>query len=210
MSIYFLFSLLDCTDGLRGWWARHCLFVSLVSLGVHALVIRALKKSMSWDEVRFGREYDLNEFNIVTVDDFNMGAMENKGKPLVSLFVFFCGLFSFRVEARFFACEIDVNEMNPFPTTGLNIFNTKYILASPETATDVDYVNIERVIAHEYFHNWTGNRITCREWFELSLKGKLNHNHSNNKHSAQANDQLVLLYWNFYYLSICRGINCVS
>ncbi|BBL53596.1 aminopeptidase N [Bartonella quintana] len=91
----------------------------------------ALKRSMLWDEQCFGREYDLDIFNIVAVSDFNMGAMENKG---------------------------------------LNIFNDKYILADPETATDQDYRNIERVIAHEYFHNWTGNRITCRDWFQLCLK----------------------------------------
>lgn len=93
--------------------------------------VLALKKSMKWDEEKFGREYDLDRFMIVAVSDFNMGAMENKG---------------------------------------LNIFNTKYILAKPQTATDTDYVNIERVIGHEYFHNWTGNRVTCREWFELTLK----------------------------------------
>ncbi|WP_332060326.1 aminopeptidase N [Bartonella sp. CB74] len=91
----------------------------------------ALKRSMHWDEQHFGREYDLDVFNIVAVSDFNMGAMENKG---------------------------------------LNIFNDKYVLADPETATDHDYRNIERVIAHEYFHNWTGNRITCRDWFQLCLK----------------------------------------
>ncbi|ETS07877.1 aminopeptidase N [Bartonella henselae] len=91
----------------------------------------ALKRSMHWDEQCFGREYDLDVFNIVAVSDFNMGAMENKG---------------------------------------LNIFNDKYILADPETATDHDYRNIERIIAHEYFHNWTGNRITCRDWFQLCLK----------------------------------------
>jgi aminopeptidase N len=91
----------------------------------------ALQRSMRWDEEAFGREYDLEVFNIVAVSDFNMGAMENKG---------------------------------------LNIFNDKYILASEKTATDNDYANIERIIAHEYFHNWTGNRITCRDWFQLSLK----------------------------------------
>ncbi|GAA5093722.1 aminopeptidase N [Bartonella acomydis] len=91
----------------------------------------ALKRSMRWDEQCFGREYDLDVFNIVAVSDFNMGAMENKG---------------------------------------LNIFNDKYVLADPETATDQDYRNVERVIAHEYFHNWTGNRITCRDWFQLCLK----------------------------------------
>ena len=91
----------------------------------------ALKRSMGWDEQAFGREYDLDVFNIVAVSDFNMGAMENKG---------------------------------------LNVFNDKYVLASPETATDDDYAGIEGVIAHEYFHNWTGNRITCRDWFQLCLK----------------------------------------
>ena len=95
----------------------------------HAMA--ALKKAMRWDEQRFGLEYDLDRYMIVAVDDFNMGAMENKG---------------------------------------LNIFNTKYVLARPDTATDVDYENIDRVVAHEYFHNWTGNRVTCRDWFQLSLK----------------------------------------
>src|SRR3984885_1276902 len=91
----------------------------------------ALKRSMAWDEQAYGREYDLDVFNIVAVSDFNMGAMENKG---------------------------------------LNVFNDKYVLASPETATDDDYANIEGVIAHEYFHNWTGDRVTCRDWFQLCLK----------------------------------------
>ena len=96
-----------------------------------AYAMDALKRSMKWDEERFGREYDLNIFQIVAVSDFNMGAMENKG---------------------------------------LNVFNDKYVLADPETATDQDYANIEAIIAHEYFHNWTGNRITCRDWFQLCLK----------------------------------------
>jgi aminopeptidase N len=91
----------------------------------------AIERSMRWDERVFGREYDLDVFNIVAVSDFNMGAMENKG---------------------------------------LNIFNDKYVLASPETATDADYANIEAIIAHEYFHNWSGNRVTCRDWFQLCLK----------------------------------------
>jgi aminopeptidase N len=95
----------------------------------HAL--RSLQKAMRWDEEKFGREYDLDLFMIVAVDDFNMGAMENKG---------------------------------------LNIFNSRYVLASPETATDDDYQAIEEVVGHEYFHNWTGNRVTCRDWFQLSLK----------------------------------------
>ncbi|MBV9753595.1 MAG: aminopeptidase N [Hyphomicrobiales bacterium] len=93
--------------------------------------LEALKRSMRWDEEAFGREYDLDVFNVVAVSDFNMGAMENKG---------------------------------------LNVFNDKYVLASTETATDTDYANIEAIIAHEYFHNWTGDRITCRDWFQLSLK----------------------------------------
>ncbi len=95
----------------------------------HAM--QALKDSMKWDEEVFGREYDLDLFNIVAVSDFNMGAMENKG---------------------------------------LNVFNTRYILADPDTATDMDYDGIEGVVAHEYFHNWSGNRVTCRDWFQLSLK----------------------------------------
>jgi aminopeptidase N len=95
----------------------------------HAMT--SLKKSMQWDEQVFGLEYDLDIYMIVAVDDFNMGAMENKG---------------------------------------LNLFNSKYVLAKPETATDADYDGIESVIAHEYFHNWTGNRVTCRDWFQLSLK----------------------------------------
>ncbi|MEM8822294.1 MAG: aminopeptidase N [Pseudomonadota bacterium] len=99
--------------------------------GRTAYAMDALKRSMRWDEEVYGRAYDLSVFNIVAVDDFNMGAMENKG---------------------------------------LNIFNSRYVLASPETATDADYANIERIVAHEYFHNWTGNRITCRDWFQLCLK----------------------------------------
>lgn len=95
----------------------------------HAMA--SLKRSMEWDEKVYGREYDLDLYNIVAVDDFNMGAMENKS---------------------------------------LNVFNSKFVLAKPETATDADYLNIEAVIGHEYFHNWTGNRITCRDWFQLSLK----------------------------------------
>ncbi len=91
----------------------------------------ALKKAMAWDERVYGREYDLDQFNIVAVSDFNFGAMENKG---------------------------------------LNIFNSKYIIADAETATDADFDAVAAVVAHEYFHNWTGNRITCRDWFQLSLK----------------------------------------
>lgn len=91
----------------------------------------SLVKAMKWDEQRFGLIYDLDIYMVVAVDDFNMGAMENKG---------------------------------------LNVFNSKFVLAKPETATDVDYEGIEAVIGHEYFHNWTGNRVTCREWFQLTLK----------------------------------------
>ena len=91
----------------------------------------ALKRSMRWDEDKYGREYDLDIFMIVAVDDFNMGAMENKG---------------------------------------LNIFNSSCVLANPQTATDASYLRIEAIVAHEYFHNWSGNRVTCRDWFQLSLK----------------------------------------
>jgi len=99
--------------------------------GKCAFGMEALKKSMTWDEEVYGREYDLDIFNIVAVDDFNMGAMENKG---------------------------------------LNVFNSSCVLASPETSTDANFERIEAIIAHEYFHNWTGNRITCRDWFQLCLK----------------------------------------
>jgi len=96
-----------------------------------AWAMESLRAAMRWDEERFGREYDLEIFNIVAVSDFNMGAMENKG---------------------------------------LNIFNDKMVLARPDTASDADYGAIEGVVAHEYFHNWTGNRVTCRDWFQLCLK----------------------------------------
>ncbi|WP_455755627.1 aminopeptidase N [Sulfurimonas sp.] len=95
----------------------------------HAM--KSLKEAMTWDEEKYGREYDLEIYNIVAVDSFNMGAMENKG---------------------------------------LNIFNSHYVLANEDTATDVNFMGIQSVIAHEYFHNWTGNRITCRDWFQLTLK----------------------------------------
>jgi aminopeptidase N len=95
----------------------------------HAM--ESLKKAMKWDEDTYGREYDLDTFMIVATDDFNMGAMENKG---------------------------------------LNIFNSRYVLANPETATDADFQGILGVVAHEYFHNWSGDRVTCRDWFQLSLK----------------------------------------
>ncbi len=96
-----------------------------------AFGMEALKASMLWDEQKYGREYDLDIFNIVAVDDFNMGAMENKG---------------------------------------LNIFNSSCVLSNPQTSTDATFERVEAIIAHEYFHNWTGNRITCRDWFQLCLK----------------------------------------
>ncbi len=97
-----------------------------------AYAMDSLKRSMKWDEDKYGREYDLDLFGaIVAVRDFNFGAMENKG---------------------------------------LNVFNSSLLLADPATATDFDYERIEGVVAHEYFHNWTGNRITCRDWFQLCLK----------------------------------------
>ena len=107
------------------------IYVEEHNLGFCEHAMRSLKKAMRWDEEVYGFEYDLDVFMIVAVDDFNMGAMENKG---------------------------------------LNIFNSKYVLADSDTATDSDFMGIESVIAHEYFHNWTGNRITCRDWFQLSLK----------------------------------------
>jgi len=108
-----------------GIWVR----AADVPKTAHAMA--ALKASMAWDEAVYGREYDLDVFNIVAVDDFNFGAMENKG---------------------------------------LNVFNSRYILADPDTATDLDYDGVAGVVAHEYFHNWSGNRVTCRDWFQLSLK----------------------------------------
>ncbi|WP_027949523.1 aminopeptidase N [Haliea salexigens] len=95
----------------------------------HAM--RSLKQAMRWDEEVYGREYDLDVFNIVAVDDFNGGAMENKG---------------------------------------LNIFNSSCVLCSPEITTDAEFQNVQAIVAHEYFHNWSGNRVTCRDWFQLSLK----------------------------------------
>ncbi len=121
-------------DGYRTASGRDVALAIYVERGkldqcLHAM--DALKKSMRWDEQRFGLECDLDRYMIVAVGDFNMGAMENKG---------------------------------------LNIFNTKYVLARSDVATDLDFENIDRVVAHEYFHNWTGNRVTCRDWFQLSLK----------------------------------------
>ncbi len=107
------------------------IFVEAKNIDKCAHAMNSLKKSMQWDEQRFGLIYDLDIFMIVAVDDFNMGAMENKG---------------------------------------LNVFNSKFVLAKPDTATDVDFEGIEAVIGHEYFHNWTGNRVTCKNWFQLTLK----------------------------------------
>ncbi len=110
---------------------RLAIYVDPGKLDQCGFAMQALKRAMRWDEEVFGLEVDLDQYAIVAVGDFNMGAMENKG---------------------------------------LNVFNTKYVLARPDTATDGDYLGIDRVIAHEYFHNWTGNRVTCRDWFQLSLK----------------------------------------
>ena len=118
-----------CT--LSGRTVQLAIYVEPGKLDQCAHAMAALKKSMHWDEQRFGLESDLDHYMIVAVGDFNMGAMENKG---------------------------------------LNVFNTKYVLARQDVATDLDFENIDRVIAHEYFHNWTGNRVTCRDWFQLTLK----------------------------------------
>ena len=115
----------------------------------HAMT--SLEKSMQWDEEVYGREYDLDIYNIVAVDSFNMGAMENKG---------------------------------------LNIFNSHYVLADKDSATDQNFMGIESVIAHEYFHNWTGNRITCRDWFQLTLKEGLTV-FRDQSFSADMNDAVV-------------------
>ncbi|MEG3088946.1 aminopeptidase N [Sphingomonas sp. PB4P5] len=119
------FTTMSGRDVALGIWVR----AADLRKTEHALA--ALQTSMAWDERVYGREYDLDVFNIVAVDDFNFGAMENKG---------------------------------------LNIFNSRYILADADTATDYDFDAIAAVVAHEYFHNWSGNRITCRDWFQLSLK----------------------------------------
>ncbi len=107
------------------------IFVQAKNIEKVGFAMQSLKKAMEWDERTFGLEYDLDLFNIVAVDDFNMGAMENKS---------------------------------------VNIFNSRLVLATPDTATDFDFNRIEGVVAHEYFHNWTGNRVTCRDWFQLTLK----------------------------------------
>ncbi|GJD11773.1 Puromycin-sensitive aminopeptidase [Galdieria sulphuraria] len=116
---------------MSGKRVKLCIYVQQGNLPKATFAMDCLKQAMKWDEEQYGREYDLNTFNIVAVDDFSMGAMENKS---------------------------------------LNIFNSKYVLANPETATDSDFEAIQAVVAHEYFHNWTGNRVTLRDWFQLSLK----------------------------------------
>src|SRR5262249_23933570 len=110
---------------------RLAIYVDSGKLDQCGFAMQAVKRAMKWDEGQLRLEGDLDNYSVVAVDDFNMGAMENKGS---------------------------------------NVFNTKYVLARPDTATDADYLAIDRVIAHEYFHNWTGNRVTCRDWFQLSLK----------------------------------------
>ncbi|EXI78267.1 MAG: Aminopeptidase N [Candidatus Accumulibacter appositus] len=123
--------LRDAFTTSSGRSVQLAVFVEPGKLDQCAHAMDALKRAMRWDEEVFDLECDLDHYMIVTVGDFNMGAMENKG---------------------------------------LNVFNTKYVLARADTATDADYQNIDRVVAHEYFHNWTGNRVTCRDWFQLSLK----------------------------------------
>ena len=123
--------LFDTFSTASGRNVQLAIYVEPGKLDQCAHAMLALKKSMAWDEQRFGLECDLDHYMIVAVGDFNMGAMENKG---------------------------------------LNIFNTKYVLARADVATDADFEGIDRVVAHEYFHNWTGNRVTCRDWFQLSLK----------------------------------------
>jgi aminopeptidase N len=121
----------DSFTTMSGREVKQQVFVDKGNLHKADHAMASLKKSMEWDETRFGLEYDLDIYMIVAVDFFNMGAMENKG---------------------------------------LNVFNTKYVLADKASATDDDYHGIESVVGHEYFHNWTGNRVTCRDWFQLSLK----------------------------------------
>jgi aminopeptidase N len=116
---------------LNGRTVDLAIWVREADLPKTAHAMRSLKQAMAWDEQTYGREYDLDTFNIVAVEDFNFGAMENKG---------------------------------------LNIFNSRFVLADQDTATDADFDAIAGVVAHEYFHNWSGNRVTCRDWFQLSLK----------------------------------------
>jgi len=122
---------IDHFTTMSGRAVKLAIWVAEADLPKTGHAMAALKASMAWDEKVYGREYDLGEFNIVAVADFNFGAMENKS---------------------------------------LNIFNSRYILADPDTATDADFDGVAGVVAHEYFHNWSGNRVTCRDWFQLSLK----------------------------------------
>ncbi len=126
-----LLSKEDSFTTMSGREVKLQIFVEPQNIDKTDYALDALKRSMRWDEETYGREYDLDIFMIVAVDDFNMGAMENKG---------------------------------------LNIFNSSCVLANPATATDAAYQRIEAIVAHEYFHNWSGNRVTCRDWFQLSLK----------------------------------------
>ena len=121
----------DQYQTVSGKWVELNIYTQAHNIEKCQHAMESLKNSMQWDEQVYGREYDLDIYNIVAVDDFNMGAMENKG---------------------------------------LNVFNSKYVLANQQSATDSDYEGIESVIGHEYFHNWSGNRVTCRDWFQLSLK----------------------------------------
>ncbi len=126
------FSVLeDIYTTLSGREVALKIYVQAHNINKTEFAMQALKRAFKWDEERFGLEYDLDIYMIVAVDDFNMGAMENKG---------------------------------------LNIFNSSCVLANTKTATDADFINIEAIIGHEYFHNWTGNRVTCKDWFQLSLK----------------------------------------
>lgn len=126
-----LVSLDDQFVTASGRTVRLCIWSEPANLDQLGHAMASLKRAMSWDESRFGLEYDLDVYHIVVTHHFNMGAMENKS---------------------------------------LNIFNSRYVLAAPETATDDDFEAVESVVAHEYFHNWTGNRVTCRDWFQLTLK----------------------------------------
>ena len=121
----------DTFTTMTGRQVDLAIWVRQADLPRTAHAMQSLKQAMAWDEAEYGREYDLDLFNIVAVDDFNFGAMENKG---------------------------------------LNIFNSRYVLADTATATDADFDAVAGVVAHEYFHNWSGNRVTCRDWFQLSLK----------------------------------------
>lgn len=126
-----LVSLDDSFTTMTGRSIELRIFVEEKDIDKCGHAMQSLKNSMRWDEEKYGREYDLDIFMIVAVDDFNMGAMENKG---------------------------------------LNVFNTSCVLANPMTQSDLSFQRVEAVVAHEYFHNWSGNRVTCRDWFQLSLK----------------------------------------